>query len=136
MAYDNTHLQDKHIAVKKAFPTILEKNMGLITKACKAAKIDYKTYQKWYEYDKEFRDDCLQVVETVGDFVESKLYKTIQDENPQTIMFYCRTRLKGRGYAETKEEETPIWKQKEMEEVSKAIQKGMDLAMKKNKRDY
>lgn len=123
---------DKHILIKQKFPSILEKNMGMISKACKQAHIDYNTYRKWAADDKEFAQDCKDAYEVVGDFVESKLYETINEKNPQTIMFYCRTRLKDRGYGEKKEEETPIWAEKEMEHLKKQV----DKLVEENKRDY
>lgn len=86
--------------IKPKFPEILKDCMGLITKACEKANIDRTTYYNWRNDDPEFARACDYVQEHVGDFVESKLYKLVNDENPTAVIFYAKTKLKNRGYVE------------------------------------
>jgi hypothetical protein len=86
--------------IKKQFPEILRECMGLVTKACEKAGVGRTTYYEWRKDDPEFATLCDATQEYVGDFVESKLYKLINDENPTAILFYCKTKLRNKGYVE------------------------------------
>lgn len=85
---------------KEKFPEILKECMGLVTKACEKADISRTTYYEWRKEDPAFAIACDYVQEHVGDFVESKLYKLVNDENATAVIFYCKTKLKNRGYVE------------------------------------
>jgi hypothetical protein len=73
---------------------------GNVGEACKMMKIDRGTYLQWLNDDVNFRFDVMVLVEEMGDFVENALLKKIQDGDTQAIMFYCKTKLKHRGYQE------------------------------------
>lgn len=95
--------KDKNLSIKENFPEILCKAMGIVTNACKNAGICRDTYYDWRNSDPEFAAKCDKAHEYAGDFVESKLYELINDKNPASVIFYCKTKLSGRGYMEKKE---------------------------------
>lgn len=89
--------------IKKDFPRIFSECMGIVTMACRKAGIDDKTYYAWRKADPQFAADCDAAHERAGDFVESKLYELVNDKNPSATIFYCKTKLRNRGYVEKTE---------------------------------
>jgi hypothetical protein len=73
---------------------------GNVGEACKMMQIGRDTYLQWLNDDANFRFDVMVLVEEIGDFVENALMKKIQDGDTQAIMFFCKTKLKHRGYQE------------------------------------
>lgn len=73
---------------------------GNVGEACKMMQLGRDVYLKWLNDDPNFRFDVMVLVEEMGDFVENALLKKIQDGDTQAIMFYCKTKLKHRGYQE------------------------------------
>jgi hypothetical protein len=53
------------------------------------------------ERDPEFKKAVEQVADVTIDYVETQLFRQIQEGNAQATMFYLRTRAKHRGYVET-----------------------------------
>ena len=88
---------------KRAVLKALEASMGIVSTACKKADISRETFYNWKKKDKEFAKKVEEASEIAKDFVESKLYKLINDENATAIIFYCKTKMKGRGYVERQE---------------------------------
>lgn len=76
----------------------LTKCHGLVTLACKSAGVSRATYYNWYNNDDEFKEAAVEVQELQGDFVESKLLENINANDPTSIIFYCKTKLRNRGY--------------------------------------
>lgn len=82
-------------------------NMGVKSAACRSVGLNwhfpfdnidekktpkfaiFKKIQDWIK-----NDYCV-------DFAESKLYKLIKDENPQSVIFYLKTKGKDHGFQET-----------------------------------
>lgn len=95
--------QAKIKALKAAFVEALNKTFGIVAQACKIVGVDRTTYYKWREKDEEFRKACDEVNEYVGDFVESKIIKKIDEGDTTMIIFYAKTKLKNRGYTERTE---------------------------------
>lgn len=93
----------KKRALKKNFIEALTKTFGIVTQACKIVGIERPTYYNWREKDEEFRKACDEVNEYVGDFVESKIIKKIDEGDTTMIIFYAKTKLKSRGYTERTE---------------------------------
>lgn len=92
--------QNKSYNIKEKFPEILKECMGLVTNACDKAGIGRSAYYDWRKSDPVFAKMCDDVQEHVGDFVESKLYKLINEGNASAIIFFSKTKLKNRGYVE------------------------------------
>ena len=98
----------KHEKVKSDFPAIMAECRGIVTMACSIAGINRDTYYQWRNSDPEFAKACDASHEMAGDFVESKLYELIEEKNPGAVMFYCKTKLRNRGYIEKTESTNTI----------------------------
>jgi len=86
---------------KAAVLITLRKSLGIVTTACKAAKITNPTFYNWYKRDKQFAADVDEIREITYDFGESKLLELMQNNNTAAIIFYAKTKLRHRGYVET-----------------------------------
>ena len=78
----------------------LEKHLGVVTSACKEVKCNRSTFYKYYNNDSKFRDKVDELQNVALDFVESKLFNQIKNENPTSTIFYLKTKGKKRGYLE------------------------------------
>ena len=85
---------------KKALLEALEKSLGVVTTACKQVGIDRTTFYRYYKEDKEFKKKVDDLSNVAKDFVESQLFKQIQDGNPTSTIFYLKTKAKDRGFVE------------------------------------
>lgn len=85
---------------KKEFLIALENTLGIVSTACNQIGINKKRYYRWLEQDPEFKRDVMEITETAIDYVETQLYKQIQEGNTQATMFFLRTKAKHRGYSE------------------------------------
>ena len=88
---------------KKALLESLEKSLGVVTTACKQVGIDRTTFYRYYKEDKEFKKQVDDLSNVAKDFVESQLFKQIQDGIPTSTIFYLKTKAKDRGYIERRE---------------------------------
>ena len=93
----------KSDTIKKNLISALESNLGIVTAACKQAGIARSTYYEWYNSDSEFKKAVDDVSDQTLDFVESKLHEKIKDGDTTSIIFYCKTKGKKRGYVERQE---------------------------------
>lgn len=73
---------------------------GNIADACKSMRIERDVYLKWINDDQGFRFQVMVMIEELGDWVEQQLIRKIGEGDTQAIMFYCKTKLKHRGYVE------------------------------------
>lgn len=73
---------------------------GHIGETCRAMKLDRGQYLAWLNDDREFRFQVMVIIEEIGDRVEDKLLQKIEEGDTSAIMFYCKTKLKHRGYQE------------------------------------
>lgn len=87
---------------KKAVLQALKKSLGVVSDACDIAKISRQTYYNYLE-DEEFAKQVEDVAEIAFDFVESKIYQQIAEDNTTMIIFYAKTKMKKRGYVERRE---------------------------------
>jgi len=99
----------------------LVNSLGIVTDACKEAKINRATYYKWLKSDAEFKAASDDVIEVAIDFAESKLFQKmngveVEKYNSQgepviysippsdtALIFYLKTKGKKRGYIERTE---------------------------------
>jgi len=88
---------------KKKLLEALEKSKGIITDACKRAKVPRRTYYNWLNDDDDFKKEVEDIQNQALDFVEGKLFSLIDQENPTAIIFYLKTKGKKRGYVERQE---------------------------------
>ena len=94
---------DKSDTIKKKLISALEINLGIVTTACKQVGVHRSTYYEWYNNDNEFKKLVDDVNDQTLDFVESKLHEKIKDGDTTSIIFYCKTKGKKRGYVERQE---------------------------------
>lgn len=81
----------------------LQKSLGVVTTACKAADVGRTQYYEWLKSDSEFAAEVRDIKDIALDFAESQLHKQIQDGNTTATIFYLKTQGKGRGYVERQE---------------------------------
>jgi len=88
---------------KKALVEALEKSLGVVSTACKAAGISRDTHYRWLKEDPEYKAQVEELSEVAVDFAESHLHKLIKDGNPAATIFFLKTKGKSRGYVERQE---------------------------------
>lgn len=94
---------NKKQQTKKALLEALEKSLGVVTSACKMVGVDRTTFYKYLKEDEEFARKVKELENVSLDFVESKLFKQIENGNVAATIFYLKTKGKGRGYIERQE---------------------------------
>lgn len=108
---------------KKAIIEALEKTLGVVTEACKKARVGRTTYYGWLESDKEFAKKVKSIEDVAIDFAETALHDQIREGNPTSTIFYLKTKGKKRGYIEKSEIEV---------QTEKPIFQGIDLSVTEN----
>ena len=88
---------------KKDFIEALRNNLGHISNSCIAANISRKTYYRWLDDDKDFKEDAEHIQESLLDLAECKLLENIENNENTAIIFYLKTKGKKRGYIEKQE---------------------------------
>ena len=88
---------------KKALVEALEKSLGVVSTACKAASISRDTHYRWRKEDPEYKAQVEELSEVAVDFAESHLHKLIKEGNPAATIFFLKTKGKNRGYVERQE---------------------------------
>ncbi len=98
---------DKKFLKKEMFVEALRKNLGNITKACKAININRQTYYNWKDADPQFQEKCDSVPEELLDMAEHALLTEIKSPESKghttAYIFYLKTKGKSRGYTEKQE---------------------------------
>lgn len=88
---------------KKNVLKTLELSFGVVTTACKRAKVSRTQFYQWCKDDDEFKKQVDDIQEVTLDMVESQLHKQILDGNTTATIFYLKTKGKKRGYVERQE---------------------------------
>lgn len=111
---------------KRKLLDALKNTLGIVTPACEMAGISTQTYYNWRKSDPAFRGQCDEILERQGDYVESKLMELIQSGDTTATIFYCKTKLKNRGYNEkaapTKKENLPDIPKASSKEIKKKVE--------------
>lgn len=89
---------------KEKFLSLFFQHTGNISHICKTIGIHRTTYYLWLEKDKKFKAMIEAELEGLIDFVESKLFNLINDKNVAAVIFFLKTKGKGRGYVERVEQ--------------------------------
>ena len=71
-----------------------------ISVACRKTNISRQTYYDWIDKSDTFKRQCEHAREDFYDFAESKLHKLINEGTTAAIIFFCKTKLRNRGYNE------------------------------------
>lgn len=88
---------------KKRMLDELRNSLGNVTIACRACGLDRHTHYTWLKKDESYKQSVEDILEEQGDYVENKLLQRVKDDDTTAIIFYCKTKLKGRGYVERHE---------------------------------
>jgi len=88
---------------KKALLAALEKSLGVVTTACRAAGVNRDTHYRWLKEDPEYAEQVASLADMALDFGESQLHKLMRDGNPAAVIFFLKTKGKSRGYVEGSE---------------------------------
>ena len=83
---------------KETLLQALESSLGIVATACNSTGISRSSYYKWYKEDEEFRQRVDEIDNIKLDFVESKLFKNIENEKEKSIIFYLQHKGHKRGY--------------------------------------
>lgn len=81
----------------------LEKSLGVVTMATKAAGISRETHYRWLREDSEYKEKVDSIENIALDFAESQLHKQIREGNHVATIFFLKTKGKSRGYVERQE---------------------------------
>jgi hypothetical protein len=79
----------------------LKNNLGNITLACKAVRLNRTSFYEWYNEDPEFKKMVDGVDDFTLDFVENQLLKKIKEGDRASILFYMKYKGRKRGYTES-----------------------------------
>ena len=85
---------------KLQFLEALKAKFGNMTEACAAVNIARQTPYNWRRKDPVFAAGWDDVVESLKDFAESKLFQNIGAGKEASIFFFLKCRAKDRGYLE------------------------------------
>ena len=75
-----------------------------VSKACKLSKIGRTTYYRWLQQS-AFSQELDEAVESLKDQIENKLVSKVLEGDNACLIFYCKTKMKDRGYIEKTEQE-------------------------------
>lgn len=103
-AFHSVKTEQERTRINKArMVEALERNKGLVNVSCKEIGIDPSTHRKWMKEDPAYLETYGYILGLKGDSVEKKLLDAIDEGNLTAIIFYCKTKLKNRGYNERTE---------------------------------
>jgi ACT domain-containing protein len=88
----------EHNLKKETLLQALENSLGIVSTACNRTGISRSSFYKWYKEDEEFRKKVDEIDNLKLDFVESKLFKNIENEKEKSIIFYLQHKGHKRGY--------------------------------------
>lgn len=88
---------------KKAVIEALQQSLGIVTTACKRAKVSRTQFYEWLKNDPVFAEAVADVEDIALDYVESKLFENIQHGDTQSIHYYLKCKGGKRGYGDKHE---------------------------------
>lgn len=86
---------------KKKLLQALEKNLGIVTPACKEVGISRDRFYHYYHNDEDFKKAVDEIYDIQIDFVENQLFKKIQDGSERSILFFMKYKGRRRGYTDS-----------------------------------
>jgi len=78
----------------------LDKSLGVVTTACRAAGISRNTHYRWMKEDAEYAAAVDDLQNVALDFAETKLFEQMKNNNTAAVIFFLKTKGKKRGYFE------------------------------------
>lgn len=94
--------------LKVAMLEALRVTFGIIAHAAKQVGVSRQVHYDWLENDPEYKADVAELKEYKKDFVESKLFKLINEGDVASTIFASKTLLKDRGYVERTEVDATV----------------------------
>ncbi len=88
---------------KEAMISALEANLGVVTISANACGVSRKTHYMWLHKDDEYKEEVESIRGIAIDFVETKLFNRIKNDDTTSIIFYLKTQGRTRGYVERQE---------------------------------
>ena len=85
---------------KETLLEALENGLGIVSTACNRTGISRSSFYKWYHEDQEFRKKVDDIDNVKLDYVETKLFKNIENEKEKSIIFYLQHKGHKRGYVQ------------------------------------
>ncbi len=85
---------------KERFIKALEKSRGNIKNACAAVNISRGLYYKWRDTDPDFKQAAEDINEGEIDVAEDQLRARMDSGDTTAIIFFLKTKGKGRGYSD------------------------------------
>ena len=85
---------------KETLLEALENGLGIVSTACNRTGISRSSFYKWYKEDEEFRQKVDEIDNVKLDYVETKLFKNIENEKEKSIIFYLQHKGHKRGYVQ------------------------------------
>lgn len=79
----------------------LERNLGIVTPACKEVGISRNQFYVYYNTDPEFKAKVDDINEITLDFAENQLLKKIKEGSERSILFYMKYKARKRGYTDS-----------------------------------
>ena len=90
----------EHNLKKETLVQALENSLGIVSTACNRSGISRSSFYKWYKEDEEFRKKVDEIDNVKLDYVETKLFKNIENEKEKSIIFYLQHKGHKRGYVQ------------------------------------
>ena len=87
-------MANKTLHNKKRLLVALKKHLGVVSSACDEVGISRTAYYKYLKTDKKFKAEVDDLQNVALDFVESKLFQQIQNDNATSTIFYLKTKDK------------------------------------------
>lgn len=94
--------------LQKAMIQALQANLGIVSKACRAAGVCRASHYKWLKENEEYRQQVEECKNIALDFAESALFKLIAEGNPTATIFALKCLGKARGYSEKTQVDTTL----------------------------
>ena len=88
---------------KEAMLDALKKTLGIVTSACQKADISRQTHYDWLKSDPIYKSRVDEIAEMAIDFVETKMFEGVNNNDSGLIKYYLSTKGKSRGYVERQE---------------------------------
>ena len=93
----------KRKKLKGQFLEAYENSTCNVSVCCKKIGISRNCFYQWKKEDDDFSESITELEEGLMDFAETMLYKGIKEGKTAELIFYLKTKAKGRGYVERHE---------------------------------
>jgi hypothetical protein len=120
-------MSDKSDTIKENLIKALEKSMGIVTTACKKARVSRKTFYEYYKADETFKEQVDDIKNIALDFAESKLMQSIANGSDTATIFYLKCKGKERDYSEKSENTNRNYNYNSTEMAPDEVRKYSDL---------